>query len=108
MKKTLLIEREQRRKFWEHHVATWQTSGLSQMGYCREHGLSQKSFVYWKKRVSIDPATLSLVELPLPGQIPVYPSCTPLRLLIGGRYCIEIDRGFDGETLRRVMEVLER
>ena len=51
MKQTISVEGQQRRKFWENHLRAWQASGVSQAGYCRKHGLSHKSFVYWKKRL---------------------------------------------------------
>lgn len=105
MKKSMpVVGREERRKFWERHVSQWRESGMSQMGYCRQEGLSHKSFVYWKKRVSGTNAVISLVELPL--QSPEHRVSSPLRLRIGGLYCIEIERGFDAETLRRVLGVL--
>lgn len=108
MKKSVSVDSQERRRFWEQHVENWQRSGLSQTGYCRNHGLSQKSFIYWKKKLLSANAPISLVELPHPSLIPVYPVSTPLRLLIGGRYRIDIERGFDAETLHQVLGVLER
>ncbi len=77
MKRTISAEGRQRRTFWENHLREWQASGLSQAGYCRKHGLSKKSSVYWKKRLA-------------------------------NRYGIEIERGFDEETLDRLLRLLEK
>ena len=49
----------------------WQASGLSQAGYCRKHGLSDKSFVYWKKRLVPARVAVSLVEVPRYQAAPV-------------------------------------
>lgn len=36
--------------FWHKHVQQWQTSGLSQAAYCREHQLDQNKFSYHKRK----------------------------------------------------------
>lgn len=38
-------------EFWKPHLAAWNGSGLSQAEYCRRHGLSIKSFAYWRRRL---------------------------------------------------------
>ena len=32
------------------HIEAWQTSGLSQTAYCREHGLNTKTFGDWVRK----------------------------------------------------------
>jgi hypothetical protein len=107
MRRNISVEGEQRRKFWENHLRDWQLSGLPQVGYCREHGLSVKSFVYWKKKLVPARASVSLVEVARFESAPKVSSCRPLRLMVGNRYGIEIERGFDEETLDRLLRVLE-
>ncbi len=107
MKRTVSVEGQQRRKFWEKHLSDWQASGLSQTGYCREHGLSIKSFVYWKKRLVSARVSVSLVEVPRFQSAPMVSPLRPLRLMVGNRYGVEIERGFDEETLDRLLRVLE-
>ena len=34
--------------FWQNHVGQWQSSGLSQAKYCRQHKLTSHQFSYWK------------------------------------------------------------
>jgi transposase len=107
MKRTISAASRQRRKFWEDHLRQWQDSGLSQTGYCRAHGLSDKSFIYWKKRIAASGLTVSLVEVPGFQSMPVQPPVQPLRLIVGDRYGIEIERDFDAGTLNRLLRVLE-
>jgi len=107
MKRPVSEESQQRRKFWEDHLRAWQESGMSQAGYCRQHGLSDKSFLYWKKRHGRAGVSVSLVEVPAFQATPMLPGCRPLRLMLGNRYGIEIERGFDEETLGRLLQVLE-
>ena len=107
MKRPVSGESQRRRKFWEDHLGAWQESGMSQAGYCRQHGLSDKSFLYWKKRLGWAGMSVSLVEVPAFQATPMLPGCRPLRLMLGNRYGIEIERGFDEETLGRLLRVLE-
>ena len=107
MKRSISAAGQQRRKFWENHLRAWQASGLSQAGYCREHGLSDKSFVYWKKRLVPARVAVSLVEVPRYQAAPMLCASRPLRLMLGNRYGIEIEQGFDEQTLERLLRVLE-
>jgi hypothetical protein len=36
--------------YWQTHLDAWRQSGLSQAGYCKQHGLSLSSFGYWLHR----------------------------------------------------------
>ena len=36
--------------FWQTHVQQWQSSGLSQAAYCREHQLDQNKLSYYKRK----------------------------------------------------------
>jgi hypothetical protein len=104
MKTNTSANSQQRRRFWEHHLEQCRISGLSQAEYCRRHGLSIKSFGYRKRTVGKD--SLSLVEVPLAA--PVFSLPKPISLAVGPRYTILIEPGFDTETLRRLLEVLDR
>ena len=107
MRQTISVASRQRRQFWDDHLRAWQASGMSQAGYCRMHGLSDKSFLYWKKRVAAAGEAISLVEVPRFQPMAVPPSGRPRRLVLGNRYGIEIERGFDEQTLDRLLRVLE-
>lgn len=53
-------------EFWKGHLAGWQSSGLTQVAYCRQHTLSLPCFGYWRRvlgrRRSV-PSSLSLVPI---------------------------------------------
>lgn len=36
--------------YWQKHVQQWQSSGLSQAAYCREHQLDQNKLSYHKRK----------------------------------------------------------
>ena len=53
-------------EFWMDHLAGWQSSGLTQVAYCRQHVLSLPSFGYWRRVLSrppLVPPSLSLVPI---------------------------------------------
>jgi len=39
-------------QFWQNHLAQWQSSGISQAKYCRQHTLASHQFSYWKRKLS--------------------------------------------------------
>ena len=45
------IESNTGKVFWQHHIAQWQASGLSQAGYCRQQELCAHKFSYWKRKL---------------------------------------------------------
>ena len=49
------------------HIEAWQTSGMSQAAYCREHGLNTKTFGNWVRKHRADQVigTAALVPVTL-------------------------------------------
>ena len=98
------------RKFWKEQIHNWQESGLTQTEYCRIHNLTPHRFTYWKKRNIKPPETpISLVQVNMKSSFnpnPLHPS--PLRLIVGEQYRIEIDRGFDPVTLQQLLFTLKQ
>jgi hypothetical protein len=101
---------EERRRFWEQHLREWKSSGLSQAEFCRQNKLSLKTFVYWKRRQKTMSSPVCLVEVPVQSQSLVsFPSClTPLRLLVGSHYRIEIEKNYDAEALDQLIQFLDK
>ena len=36
---------------WQEHFTQWRQSGLTQMEYCRQAGLSRHRFKYWRRKL---------------------------------------------------------
>ena len=36
--------------FWQEHVISWKSSGMTQLAYCKKHDLNYPSFVYQNNR----------------------------------------------------------
>ena len=103
---------EAKRRFWRQHIEQWKRSGLQQLAYCRQHGLKLHCFIYWRKKYRpTAPAPVSLVEVQLPpattGAIAAA-GHRPLRLVVSGSHCVEVERDFDPVALRQLLHVLER
>jgi len=46
------IAQEEKSRFWQEHIQRWRESGISQADYCREHGLKEGAFTYWKGKLT--------------------------------------------------------
>lgn len=39
-------------RHWQEHIQLWQSSGLTQMAYCRQHSLVYHQFGYWSRKLN--------------------------------------------------------
>jgi len=95
------------REFWAHHVRGWRASGLTQVQYCRRHGLSKGTLGYWASTLSKAQASGSgLVEV---GHAQVEPERrrSPIELVVERRYLLRLWPGMEPGHLRDVLSVLE-
>jgi hypothetical protein len=98
-------------------VAAFEQSGLSRTEYCRQHGLSLSTLNRHRKGTSdrsritsglISHATPAVSLIPVDVVDGAHKSLrTALYIELAGGRRIGIDAGFDGETLRRLIAVLE-
>ena len=97
------VERERK---WRGHLAAWRKGGLSQAAYCRQHGLTQNDFSWWKREI----ARRSVAAAPtfVPVNI-APPPRNPYGFevsLLGGRV-LRFDGCVDPAVLSAVVRVLE-
>jgi hypothetical protein len=100
-------ENTEKRRYWREHLDAWQASGLTQVAYCRQLGLSRFQFQYWKRRFQESASLPSLIEVPFASVMVRKPN-QALRLLVGDQYQIAVDRDFDHVALRQLIGVLGR
>ena len=102
------IENEEKRRRWEKRIAAWEESGLTQIEYCRIHGLNSGRFTYWKARLKKKSDTPSLVPIQLhPDMFRSEPVCrSPLRLNIENGLQIEIENEFDPVLLTALIRTV--
>jgi hypothetical protein len=66
-----------RERQWRRRVKDWEASGLSVRAFCRQHGLVETSFYYWKRELrSRDAATASARTKPVFVPMTVLPGST--------------------------------
>lgn len=104
---------DEKATFWREHIAKWRTSDLSQSAYCREAGVSDRTFGYWKRRLAQDqpPSPPPVVAIELsdvfgPSSAPA-PEPAPLRLCLGDRFAVEISGDFYSPVLEKLVRTLE-
>lgn len=71
------------------HIEAWQTSGMSQAAYCREHGLNTKTFSNWVRKHRADQVIRSPALVPVTIK-PVPMLANPLRLSGRGDHVLEL------------------
>ena len=103
-------EQDQKRQYWETHIASWQASRVSQAEYCRRHELKFHQFVYWRRKfIAQSSAPLSLVQVPLAAlaRATGYDlRAMAFRVALAPDLCIEVSPGFDPPTLQQVVTAL--
>ena len=48
---------------WKGHLAAWRSSGLTQVAYCKQHGLSLAGFGYWRRTLGNAAVSSALVPI---------------------------------------------
>jgi len=99
--------------FWREQVGLWRESGETISGFCRERGLTESAFHFWKRqlgvarkktargRPTVDRSQPKLLPVSLAGS-----TSAPLVLEINGA-TLRISPGVDAALLRTVLASLE-
>jgi transposase-like protein len=89
---------------WQKIVDGYVGSGMSVIAYCAKHGISDKSYYYWKKRFAKGPAPQSN------DFIEVYPASQAgqgvLRVETPGGFQVHVAEGTDGNFIKTVIRAL--
>lgn len=113
-------ERAENRARWEREILRWGKSGQSLSAWARQQGLSRDALEYWRRKLQDKPAQpITLIPVvahtvssptgasPAPiTTLPKYADIAPIELLLGTRRLV-LRPGFDSESLRRAIAVLE-
>ena len=118
---------------WPDMVAKYRSSGLTQKQFCQEHGIAYTTFKNWVYRTKESTDNISETEIgsfvpvktqvpfssahespeePASGEfvtdIPLFPKllAPDLQIQLPQGYAIIVPRGFDDDTLRRVIKAV--
>jgi len=111
MEQEIRVSSIKREQYWQEQMTAWKASGQKQMQYCREHQLSKHAFVYWKlKLLGKDPVPAALVPISAHQlrHLRRQDGSAQIRLVVGERYEVDLQPGFDAQTLQEILGVLER
>jgi transposase-like protein len=96
-----------RDEYWRERIAAQERSGLSVQQFCKEHGLNNPSFYYWRKRLRQQtPVRFALVQTDGARQLNSLDHCLELVLPTGER--LRIGTGVDAAVLRRVLDAVRK
>ena len=94
----------ERRTHWSSIIENQATSGVSIAAYCRDAKIKPSYFYTWRCRLKEQqPHSGGFLEL-IPGRLT--DAASGIRIRIGAKLSIEVERGFDPFTLRAVVETL--
>ena len=99
-------------------LARQQDSGLNVEAFCAREGVHPTSLYGWRRRLGFcgrreedSRPEMSVVPAGAPGFVELVPAALPclssgLRLRLPGRVVVEVDRGFDRDTLASALAVV--
>jgi transposase-like protein len=98
------MTRVERRTHWRAIIENQATSGVSIAAYCRDTQIKPSYFYTWRRRLREQQfSTGGFLEL-IPDRLTE--AVSGIRIRLGGRLYVEVERGFDPATLRAVVEAL--
>jgi transposase-like protein len=99
------MTRAERRTHWRTIIEHQTTSGVSIASYCRDAQIKPSYFYSWRRRLrEQQPCAGGFLEL-IAGRM-TEAATSGIRIRLGGKLSIEVERGFDPFTLRAVVETL--
>jgi hypothetical protein len=108
------MKREDKSGFWQEAIERQERSGLKVSAFCLKEGLKLRCFYYWRRKLrllsSCGVNLCNPVSSPGGGFIEIASSgaSSGVRVVIGERVILEIDRGFDPSTLTSAVYCLLR
>lgn len=101
--------------YWQRFVNEWERSGQSQAAFCQARDLKLSTFRWWRHQLLQEAAESGQAkgsksqELFIPVRIVDTPSSpsAPIEILLPNTRRIQIHPGFDPNTLRQVLAVLD-
>ncbi len=103
------VSQKTRQEFWKQHIATWNNSSLTQVQYCKKQRLKVSTFRYWKSRLNRSSLSRPLLPVTIVPDIPpvVESISSGISLSVKDQINIQLDLGFNRETLLTVLDLLE-
>ena len=92
---------DQKREYWGKLIAEQEASGQTIRAFCKERGISDYSFYFWRKRLATsEPVQFALLK--------TVASTAALELILASGERLRIGNGVDAATFRLVLEAVRR
>ena len=92
---------DQKREYWSNLIAEQEASGQTIRAFCKEQGVGDNCFYYWRKRLQkSEPVQFALLK--------TVASAAPLELILANGEQLRIRNGVDAATFRLVLDVVRR
>jgi transposase len=108
-----------RRQQWQAAIERWQSSGQSVRAFCRQEGLKESAFFFWRRELGrqdrtgaasppVPPAALKARFLPVAVVTEDdSPAGSRIEIVFGSGRVVRVSPRFDRQTLADVLSVLE-
>lgn len=96
---------ETRREYWIKLIAEQEASGQTARPFCRERGITEPSFYYWRKRLRENGAVRFALLETRPARADI---ASALELVLASGERLRIGNGVDAATLRLVLDAVRR
>ena len=100
-------------QFWQMVLETFKSSGLTVRQFCKQEGLSEQTFYFWRKKLAVsnkttedeqkDISSSAFIEVAMPKNDPV-----ALELVLSSGNTLKISSGADSKTLTSVFSALSK
>jgi len=111
MGKDLKSSKEEQRQFWQMALDTCKESGLTIAAFCKNEGISQAAYYYWRKKLASpgesdpakqqDAASAGFIRVSMPEM-----NSVGLELVLSSGNALRISPGVDHKILSQVLSVL--
>jgi hypothetical protein len=108
------MSNDQKATFWQEAIEKQERSGLRVSEYCEREGHKKRCFYYWRRKLRSvpGPGFNSGYQVSPQGsgfiEISSTENSSGVRVVIGEKLILEIDRGFDPSTLTSAVYCLLR
>ena len=103
------VSLKSRQRFWKDHLENWQKSDLTQVQYCKDQQLKFSTFQYWKAKLAKQSLSKPLLPVTIKPEVTATTRSFPsgISLSVKDRYTIELEIGFNPDTLHQLLDFLE-
>jgi hypothetical protein len=115
------MTREEHRAWRGEQIARWQSSGLTQVAFCKREGISLKSFQRWRRRLGTGAKPVTTQPMFVPVRVTGTRSAIlarsagaradtfspPVEVVLGGGRRLRFGQGLDEHALSRLIRLLE-